>query len=362
MNDATAQENEEPPDRKCLKNGGLPEIITPYLQKLIQETGGVSGPIGKQFIAQPEKENKYFDPKEIDPLSEDEYEVAPGLIYKYRGKLNKKGEVIQHGRVLWTVTRFCASYCRFCTRGREVGLPVGTKTSLRSALSENPFLSIAQIDQGIEFLKKSPEINEVILSGGDPLFAPQKYLSYCIQRLVPLQRTQIDVIRIGTRLPIHSPSFVKDWHYQLLSRIKNPYVMVHINHPAEITSEVVTVIERFRRESNATIMSQTVLLKGVNDSINTLYQLFVKLTKEGIRPYYVYQNDPVCWARHFTVPIHKAIRLWQNLRPRISGVAGTARFVIDTPFGFGKIPLPEGNAWQVDYSHFNDFKKKTHLV
>jgi lysine 2,3-aminomutase len=104
-------------------------------------------------------------------------------------------------------------------------------------------------------------------------------------------------------------------------------------------------------------MSQTVLLKGVNDSTETLYALFTKLAKEGIRPYYVFQNDDVCWAKHFTVPMEKAIKIWGKLRPRLSGVAATARFVIDVPKGYGKIAVPEGEAWDVNYeTGYHDFK------
>ena len=109
-------------------------------------------------------------------------------------------------------------------------------------------------------------------------------------------------------------------------------------------------------------MSQTVLLKGINDSVEILHELFVRMAENGIRPYYVFQNDLVYWAKHFTVPIDKAIKLWQNLRPLLSGIAATARFVIDVPFGYGKIPVPEGNAWEVDYSGFSDFKSVHHRL
>ena len=136
--------------------------------------------------------------------------------------------------------------------------------------------------------------------------------------------------------------------------------MVHVNHPAELSAEVLEVLYNFRQKAMAAVMSQSVLLKGVNDSVETLYELFTQMAKEGIRPYYVYQNDPVYWAQHLTVPIKKAIKIWGQLRPKLSGLAATARFVIDTPFGFGKIPLPEGNAWKVDYSVFFDYKHKKH--
>ncbi len=131
--------------------------------------------------------------------------------------------------------------------------------------------------------------------------------------------------------------------------------MVHINHPSELTLQALRVIDRFK-QNGATVMSQSVLLKGVNDNPQTLINLFNLMAKEGIRPYYVYQNDPVSWAQHFTVSIPRAIKIWEQLRPRLSGIAGTARFVIDTPFGYGKIPVPEGKAWKVDYGYYCDFK------
>lgn len=346
-----------------LPHGGLPEIISPHLCDLIQKTGGKDGPIGRQFIANPELEKKYYKKKSMDPLVEDEHECAPGLVYKYHGKIDKNGEVIQYGRALWTVTRFCASFCRFCTRGREVGLPVSMKSTTSGAISQKPFLTDEDIKEVLDFLRQHKEINEVILSGGDPLTAPQPYLTKIIEGLAELQKEgAIDIVRIGTRLPIHYPQMIKDWHYELCGKIKNLYLMVHINHPAELTTESLDVLYNFRKQSMAIVSSQTVFLKGVNDSVETLYELFYKITKEGIRPYYMFQNDPVYWANHFTIPIKRAIKIWEQLRPRLSGIAATARFVIDTPYGFGKIPLPEGAAWNVDYSCFYDFKKDKHLL
>ncbi len=342
-----------------LPHGGLPEVVSLYLINLIKKTGGVNGPIGKQFIAQPEKEKRFYKIKAFDPLIEDHHEVAPGLVYKYKGKIDKKGKIIYFGRALWTVTRFCGSYCRFCTRGREVGLPINMKTELKSALAKKPYLDDQEIEKVINYLKRHREINEVIISGGDPLVSPKNYLTKIIEKLSNLQKEgKLDIIRVGTRLPIHNPISFQSWHYELLAKIKNPYLMVHINHPAELTDEALEVLNNFRKISLATVCSQTVLLKGINDDEKTLYDLFVKLTINGIRPYYVYQNDPVYWAQHFTVPIKKAIKIWNNLRLKLSGIAATARFVIDVPFGYGKIPIPEGNAWKVDYSFYYDFKGK----
>lgn len=345
-----------------LPHGGLPEVIPPYLIELIEKTGGPKGPIGLQFIAQPQKERRLLNEGTTDPLSEDEHEVAPGLVYKYQGKIDQNGKVIYFGRTLWTVTRFCGSYCRFCTRGREVGLsPSCNQTDSQAVMAQKPFLDDKEIEAVFKYLKNHREINEVLVSGGDPLIAPRDYLERIFEGLAKLQKEgHLDIVRLGTRLPVSNPQAIKPWHYELLAKLRNPYLMLHLNHPAEVTDEVIKVIDQFRRVSLALVGSQTVFLVGVNDSVETLYELFTKLAKEGIRPYYIYQNDPIYWADHFTVPIKKAVKIWGQLRPRLSGVAATARFVIDTPFGSGKIPLPEGNAWEVDYSHFFDYQKKKH--
>lgn len=319
-----------------LPHGGLPEVIPPYLQRLIMETGGPTGPIGLQFVAQTEKEAEFFDGIASDPLNEDAHLVsgAHGLVYKYPG------------RALWTVTYKCAAYCRFCTRGREVGMP------------EMQTLPKDQIDQTLRYIRETPDLLEIILSGGDPLTMDPKKLDYILTQLGQMQRENVlDFVRIGTRVPIHNPVGIKEAHYEAISKLTNPYMMVHINHPAELTPEALRVIERFRRDCNALVLSQTVLLRGVNDNEGTLISLLNNMAKNGIRPYYLYQNDPVYWARHFTVPIDQAIILWQKLRPKLSGIAATARFSIDVPGGYGKIPVPEGDAWNVDYeAGLKDFK------
>lgn len=355
----TSSTNPPRGNKASLPHGGLPEIFSMYLHKLIEETGGPLGPIGLQFVAQPEKEKKYFVASGMDPLNEDHHEEAPGLVYKYRGKLNPDGTVKTYGRALWTVTRYCASYCRFCTRGREVGYMGSSELNKNATLAQKAYLSDEDLDQVEKYLDEHPEINEIILSGGDPLTTPMKYLTKVLDRLAARQDAgKLHIVRIGSRFPIHNPIGIKDWHYEVVGRLRNPYLMVHINHPAELTEQALAVLYRFRKESMATVMSQSVLLKGVNDNEDTLYTLFSNLAREGIRPYYVYQNDDVCWAKHFTVPMKQAITIWNNLRPRLSGVAATARFVIDVPKGYGKIPLPEGGAWNVDYeSGYHDFKK-----
>lgn len=251
-------------------------------------------------------EGKHFKKGTKDPLIEDEFEVAPGLVYKYQGKI-KKNKILYYGRALWTICRFCSSYCRFCTRDREVGLPATISLNEGGAIAKSPYLSDKQIDEVFEFIKKRKELIEIIVSAGDPLVTPKDYFEKIILGLVDLQKNGfLKIIRVGTRVPVSNPQLIKDWHYQILAKIKNPYLMVHISHPKELTAETINVLNNFRRIALATVMSQTVLLKRVNDTEEILYKLFIKLTEEGIRPYYVYQNDPVYWEKHFTVPIKKS--------------------------------------------------------
>lgn len=343
-----------------LPHGGLPEVFPPYLSDLITKTGGPTGPIGLQFVSRPNLERKYFAAGLKDPLMEDHHEVAPGLVYKYRANAKKRGKNRKnefYGRALWTVTRQCAAYCRFCTRGREVGISAGKTGVSNAALSHTPQLLMDQIEKTLEFIEKQKGLNEIILSGGDPLTINPKTLHYILGRLGNLQRKgKLSIVRLGTRVPVHNPLIPRDEHFAAIAQLRNPRIMVHINHPYELTPQTLGVLERFRKECLAVVMSQSVLLTGVNDNVATLYQLFSKLAENGVVPYYVFQNDAVYWAQHFTVPIRRAIKMWQELRPMLSGVAATARFVIDVANGYGKIAVPEGDGWVVDYDKgFRDF-------
>lgn len=346
---------------KSLPHGSLPEVISPHLLKLIAHTGGADGPIGRQFISRSE-ESTYEKDGLSDPYLEDSYEVAPGLVYKFRGTLKTDGTVDYYGRALWTISRYCASYCRFCMRGREVGLPLYIKLKSDSALSQKSHLSEKDREEVYSYIQSHPELNEIILSGGDPFVNTREYLSSIVHCLSSLQQEgNLDIIRIGTRLPIHNPALFKDWHFELIEQIRNPYIMLHVNHPAELTEETLAVITRMRK-AGATIMSQTVLLKGVNDSVAILQSLFNILAKEGIRPYYLFQNDPVYWARHFTAPFNEAVDIWKQLRKRLSGVAATAKFIIEPAGGLGKIPIPESGAWDFNLRKYKDFKDEEYKI
>lgn len=273
-----------------------------------------------------------------DPLNEEKYTVAPGLIHKYKKT------------VLWKISTSCPITCNYCFR--------------KNILSkENILLTDREIDKCLKYIEKNKNVCEVILSGGEPLFVPKKYLEFIISNLVYIQKkNSISTIRIHTRLPVTRPDLVKSWHYQLFAKIKNPYFVLHINTEEEITNNLLTITNNLRKKSNALILSQTVLLKNINDSEKKLINLFERLSSEGIRPYYLHQLDVRDWNKKYEVPIKEAIKLWNSLRSQLSGIENSAKFVIDVQKGVGKIAIPEGNSWKVDYKSYKDFRgKKTML-
>ncbi len=350
-------------------------MISPYLQQLIEKTGGPDGPIGLQFVGsdQPDGTNTH----QHDPLDEHQYQVAPGMLYKYRGTCDEEGQVQTHGRVLWMISRYCASYCRFCFRGRFVGLPAdrpspsahhGTADSPEGhsqnseTLKEKPFLDYDDIEQGASFIRNNPEINEVILSGGDPFICPQDYLLQIFTIMSDLQKSDdLSFVRIHSRAPVTNPRSIRPHHFSALTMVDLPHLVLHVNHPAELTTEVKQFIKTVREQTDTLLFSQSVLLKGVNDSVETLSQLFLDLAKLGVRPYYLHYTDPVPWADRFVVPFPEAVALWQSLRKRASGIVGSAKFVVDSPHGVGKVVVPESE-WDLDTIAFRDFDGVTHRL
>lgn len=308
----------------------LAEKISDHLKKLAT----TSSAIRKQFFISKwelhAKEDKF---SLLDPLLEDEHTKVRGLIYKYSG------------RVLILLTLSCASYCRFCTRRRCV------------SEIERGVLTKADIDRMVDYLKKHQEIKEVILSGGDPLTVPE-LLKYALKVFSALP--QIKIIRIGTRAPVSNPKLVNDSLIRIIKKIKQPvYVGIHFEHPDELTPETIEACEKLRK-AGAILYSQSVFLKGVNDSYKVLYELFSRLIEIGVKPYYLYRCDPVKGIEHFRVPFEKEIKIATKLRKNLSGLAWPT-YVIDTPNGSGKIPVPL-EFWEFNKKTFKDFLGKRHKV
>ncbi|PIS16044.1 lysine 2,3-aminomutase [Candidatus Roizmanbacteria bacterium CG09_land_8_20_14_0_10_41_9] len=265
-----------------------------------------------------------------DPLLEEEHTKVRGLIHKYKN------------RVLILLTLNCAAYCRFCTRRRDVS------QVMKGVITENDLKRMKS------YMEKHPQIKEIILSGGDPFTVPA-LLEKALKMFSSMP--QIKVIRIGTRIPVSDPKKIDKKLIKILSVVKKQplYVMIHFEHPDEITKETEQAVLRLRK-SGAILFSQSVFLKGVNDSFDTLYVLFSRLIEIGVKPYYLFRCDPVKGTEHFIVDIRKEIEIASKLRRNLSGLA-SPMYIIDVPEGNGKVPVPL-NFWDFKLEEYRDFEGK----
>lgn len=268
-----------------------------------------------------------------DPLSEDsKYQKTKGLIHKYPK------------RVLVILSKKCGAYCAFCSRRR-----------FQNDL-EKYSVSKADIVKMTKYVKTNKDINEIIFSGGDPLLADN--LIYAINEFSKLP--QIKIIRIHTRAILSAPNcFSKEIFKALKNSKKIVYISFHINHPDEITPVAKKIIKQCRN-SGITVLTQTVFLKEINDSVKTLKKLFSDLSELGAIPYYIHRCDYVKGLENFIVPIEKEIQIMTELQTQLSGVS-LPKHVIDTPFGFGKIPVPQ-NFWEFDKTKYKDYKGESYKM
>jgi lysine 2,3-aminomutase len=285
----------------------LKEKITPYLKAQLSNIH-----IYQQYVIS----NNELTHNYNDPLMEDQHEVVKGLIHKYKN------------RALIKISYQCAAHCRFCTRIRQIGNEDGT-------------LSEQDIENIYNYLESHPEIEDVILSGGDPLYTPKLTL-LLLQKIKTID--SIKVMRIGSRMPFHAPNAFANLVYQPLfnlikeiAAIKPFYILVHIEHPDELTKESISAIQILKK-LNVTLLSQTVFLKNINDNYPTLYQLFKSLYHIGVIPYYLYHCDNVKGLEHFIGDIIHEKEIATQLRANLSGIA-TPLFVIDLENDYGKIPV-----------------------
>lgn len=300
--------------------------ISNHLQNLAHKSKAIK----LQFF--PSEKEKIFSERALtDPLLEEKHKKMKGLIHKYPK------------RVLIELTLNCASFCRFCTRRREV-----------SDLKEGE-LSEKNIEDIISYLESQPKINEVIFSGGDPL-TNQHLLTYALKRIVKIP--QIKILRVHTRVPVSDPRLITPEIINVFTEInkeKPLYLSIHFEHPDELTPQTLKAVDDLRK-TGALLLSQSVFLKDVNDSYPVLERLFTRLSESGIKPYYIYHCDLVKGAEHFIVPIEKEISIMTKLRKNLSGIAFPLH-VIDAPQGSGKIPVPE-KFWKFSPQNFKDFRQK----
>jgi lysine 2,3-aminomutase len=220
------------------------------------------------------------------------------------------------------VTTQCASYCRYCTRSRIVGDPTAQFKS-------------TEYDAQIDYISKTPQIRDVLLSGGDPFILPPKVLDNLLGRLRAIPH--LEIIRLGTRVPIFLPQRVDDELCATLSKYHPVWVNMHFNHPKEITPEIALACDKLSR-AGVPLGNQSVLLAGVNDCVHIQRKLVQELVKMRIRPYYLYQCDLVEGSGHLRTPVAKGIEIIEGLRGHTSGYA-VPTYVVDAPGGGGKIPV-----------------------
>jgi lysine 2,3-aminomutase len=220
------------------------------------------------------------------------------------------------------VTTQCASYCRYCTRSRIVGDPGQT-------------FSQQEFDAQIEYLKRTPQVRDVLLSGGDPLVLAPKILEKVLTRLREIPH--IEIVRIGSRVPVFLPMRVTQELCDMLEKFHPLWINIHINHPNEISQELAEACDRMAR-AGIPLGNQSVLLAGVNDCVHIQRELVQKMTRIRVRPYYLYQCDLVEGAGHFRTPVAKGIEIIEGLRGHTSGYA-VPQFIVDAPGGGGKIPV-----------------------
>ncbi len=281
--------------------------INPYYLSLIRYPGD---PIWKQCVPD-EIELEDIDAAE-DPLAEDDMSPVPNIVHRYPD------------RALFLTTSQCGLYCRFCTRKRKVG--DSTKISMRN------------LESAFKYLEEHTEINDVILSGGDPLMLTDAMLEKILIRLRSI--SHIQVIRLGTKMPCVLPHRITPKLVAMLRKYHPIYVNTHFNHPWEITEESTKACGMLA-DAGIPVGNQAVLMKGVNDDAETIKELMKKLLAIRVRPYYLYQADLTKGANHFRTPLRVGLEIMDKLRGHISGLA-VPQFVIDAPGGGGKIPiLPE---------------------
>jgi lysine 2,3-aminomutase len=290
--------------------GSLPVGITPYYASLMSRDDA-SEPLRRTHIA---TGGEYLrgPGEEDDPLSEDHDTVAPGIVHRYPD------------RVLFLTTGTCSTYCRYCTRARVVGNPGG----------EYQF-STRQWDQAIAYLEKHTEVRDVLLSGGDPLTLGDDKLDWLLGKLRAIKH--IEFLRIGTKVPMVLPQRITKNLVSILKKHHPLWMSIHATHPDELTPEVAESTARLA-DAGIPLGSQTVLMKGINDDIAVMRPLMQGLLKHRVRPYYLYQCDPIRGSAHFRTTVEKGLEIIEGLRGHTTGYA-TPIFAVDAPGGGGKIQI-----------------------
>jgi lysine 2,3-aminomutase len=284
----------------------FPALVTPTLLDLM--TGDSEDPLARQFVPSPEELAAHPDDLP-DPIGDDALSPVKGVVHRYPD------------RVLLKPLLSCPVHCRFCFRREHVGA--------EEALSE------AELTAALHYVRARPDIWEVILTGGDPLMLPPARLSRIVRDLDAIPH--VGVIRLHTRIPVVDPARVTAALAAALAADKAVYVVLHANHPRELTAEAKAACRRLT-DAGIPLLAQTVLLKGVNDDAKVLEELMRLLVGSRIKPYYLHHCDLAPGTGHFRLSIPEGLELARALRGRVSGLCQPT-YVLDIPGGYGKVPL-----------------------
>lgn len=290
-------------------SGPLPVGITPYYASLMDEFDANQAirrthiPVNGEYLR--------VRGEADDPLGEDHDLAAPGLVHRYPD------------RVLFLTTGLCSTYCRYCTRSRMVG--GGNEYTFK----------VSQWEMAAQYIEAHPNIRDCLLSGGDPLTIADDKLEWLLARLRKIKH--LEFIRIGTKAPVVTPQRVTPQLVKMLKKYHPLWMSIHFTHPDELTPEVTTACTRLA-DAGIPLGSQTVLLQGINDDVAIIKRLMHGLLKIRVRPYYLYQCDPISGSAHFRTPVEKGLEIIRGLRGFTTGYANPT-FVVDAPGGGGKIPL-----------------------
>jgi lysine 2,3-aminomutase len=299
-------DNEVKPDGA--KGQSLPLRISPYYISLLDPDNPEQAlrksvvPVFDEFLLHSSEAS--------DPLMEEHDSPVPNIVHRYPD------------RVLFLVTGFCSTYCRYCTRTRMVA-------------KNKCHIGVKSWEAGLNYIEQHKEIRDVLVSGGDPLTMPDLHVEYLLSRLRNIPH--VEIIRIGTKVPAVLPQRITRPLVNMLKKYHPLFMSIHFTHADEITPEVKEACERLAN-AGIPLGSQTVLLKGINDDVQVMKNLMHALLKIRVRPYYLYQCDPVVGTGHFRTTIEKGLEIIRGLRGHTSGYA-VPTYVIDAPGGGGKIPL-----------------------
>ncbi len=283
--------------------------VSEYLERQIN--GDESGPLARQY--KPDiRELDGHPAEQNDPIGDEAHSPVPGIVHRYEN------------RVLLKPLELCAVYCRFCFRRASVGQP------------DHGILNAEKLDAALDYIRNTKTVCEVILTGGDPLVLSPRRLQPILEALDDIDH--VEILRIHTRLPIVDPERINDELRTVLSSVRKPlYVVIHVNHADELTENAALAFSQLR-QAGCALLSQSVLLKGINNSVEALASLFKDLLRLRIKPYYLHHPDLAPGTSHFRLEPEEGQRLMEAVRARVSGLA-MPLYVLDIPGGFGKVPI-----------------------